>query len=181
MSAPIFITAVGCLSVAQAPAWPGQDRFRGQVFHTAQWPHEEPDLTGKRVGVVGTGSSAIQAIPLLAERAERLYVFQRTATFSLPARNAPTDPAAERELKANYPALRDKARHSPIGNFWDLPVKSALEVTEEEREETFERFWAEGSSASSSHSTTLAAVWRPTRWPPTSCGPRSPNRSRTPR
>jgi cation diffusion facilitator CzcD-associated flavoprotein CzcO len=141
-----FITAVGCLSIATAPQWPGQAEFRGQVIHTSSWPEEEPDLTGKRVGVVGTGSSAIQAIPLIAERADELIVFQRTASFSLPARNAPTDPEEERRIKASYEELRERARTSPIGNFWDMPTKSALEVSAEEREETFEKFWQAGSA-----------------------------------
>jgi cation diffusion facilitator CzcD-associated flavoprotein CzcO len=141
-----FITAVGCLSIAKAPEWPGQSEFRGRVIHTSSWPEEEPDLTGKRVGVVGTGSSAIQAIPLIAERARELIVFQRTASFSLPARNAPTDPEDERSVKASYEDLRERARTSPIGNFWSMPTKSALEVSAEEREETFEDFWQAGSS-----------------------------------
>ena len=141
-----FITAVGCLSIAQVPAWQGQDRFRGSVFHTAQWPEVEPDLAGKRVGVIGTGSSAIQAIPILAERAQELFVFQRTASFSLPARNEPMNPQDEQRVKATYGELRHKARHSPYGNFWDLPEQSALDVAAEEREQTFERFWEAGSS-----------------------------------
>lgn len=141
-----FITAVGCLSIATTPTWPCQDEFRGEVFHTSAWPAVEPDLRDKRVGVVGTGSSAVQAIPIIAQQAKQLFVFQRTASFSIPARNAPTNPSAEWRVKSHYEELRQRARTSPIGNFWDLPTKSALEVSVEEREETFEQFWGAGSA-----------------------------------
>jgi cation diffusion facilitator CzcD-associated flavoprotein CzcO len=141
-----FITAVGCLSIATAPTWPCQDEFRGEVFHTSAWPAVEPDLRDKRVGVVGTGSSAVQAIPIIAQQAKQLFVFQRTASFSIPARNAPTNPLEECRVKAHYEELRQRARTSPIGNFWNLPTKSALEVSVEEREETFEQFWGAGSA-----------------------------------
>ena len=141
-----FLTAVGCLSLAATPAWPGQEHFRGQILHTSAWPEQEPDLTGKRVGVVGTGSSAIQAIPLIADRAAELIVFQRTASFSLPARNAPIDVGAEREVKANYADLRERARASSFGTFSEPPTESALATTPERRNEVFEQFWQAGSS-----------------------------------
>ena len=84
--------ATGCLSARNTPDFPGIDRYRGQHFHTGDWPEEGVDLAGKRVGIIGTGSTAIQAIPILAEESGHLFVFQRTPNFSMPARNTPMDP-----------------------------------------------------------------------------------------
>jgi cation diffusion facilitator CzcD-associated flavoprotein CzcO len=92
LTARFLITAVGCLSSANIPNMPGLDSFGGQWFHTGQWPHEGVDFSGKRVGVIGTGSTGIQAIPVIAEQAAHLTVFQRTANYSIPARNAPLTP-----------------------------------------------------------------------------------------
>ena len=97
-----FVMATGCLS---APNWPkidGLDSFAGPTYHTALWPHEKVDFTGQRVGVIGTGSSAIQSIPHIAREAKHLTVFQRTANYAIPAHNAPLDPKREREIKAHY-------------------------------------------------------------------------------
>ena len=88
--AKYLITAVGCLSTANVPKIPGLDSFKGQWFHTGQWPHDGVDFTGKRVGQIGTGSTGIQAAPVIAETAAHLTVFQRTANYSVPARNAPS-------------------------------------------------------------------------------------------
>jgi len=88
VTARFFVLATGCLSNAKMPDIKGLDRFKGKVYHTGHWPHEEVDFTGLRVGVIGTGSSAIQSVPLIAEQASQLTVFQRTANFSIPARNA---------------------------------------------------------------------------------------------
>ena len=88
VSAKFFVLATGCLSNAKMPDIKGLDRFKGKVYHTGHWPHEEVDFTGLRVGVIGTGSSAIQSVPIIAEQASQLTVFQRTANFSIPARNA---------------------------------------------------------------------------------------------
>ena len=98
--------ATGCLSEANAPALPGLDDFTGQVLHTGRWPHEPVDLTGKRVGVIGTGSSGIQAIPEIAKVAASVTVFQRTPNYSIPAGNAPLTPEAQAELKADYAGIR---------------------------------------------------------------------------
>ena len=105
VSARFCIMATGCLSTAQVPKLPGLDTFQGRRYHTGHWPHEGVDFTGQRVGVIGTGSSAIQSIPLIAEQAAHLYVFQRTPNFSVPARNAPLDPEFERRVKADYADL----------------------------------------------------------------------------
>ena len=95
VSAQFCIMATGCLSTAQVPPFKGLDTFAGRWYHTGHWPHEGVDFTGQRVGVIGTGSSAIQSIPLIARQAASLVVFQRTPNFSIPARNAPMDPEHE--------------------------------------------------------------------------------------
>jgi cation diffusion facilitator CzcD-associated flavoprotein CzcO len=105
-STRFLITAVGCLSSANLPRIPGLDSFTGQWFHTGQWPHEGVDFTGKRVGLIGTGSTGIQAVPVIAEQAAHLTVFQRTANYSVPARNAPFDPEHQARIKADYPTIR---------------------------------------------------------------------------
>ena len=107
--------ATGCLSAAQVPAFPGLETFAGRWYHTGHWPHEGVDFTGQRVGVIGTGSSAIQSIPIIARQAAHLFVFQRTPNFSVPARNAPLDPEYERRVKANYAEYRRRARESRVG------------------------------------------------------------------
>ena len=96
VAAQFCIMATGCLSAAQVPAFPGLESFEGTWYHTGHWPHEGVDFTGRRVGVIGTGSSAIQSIPIIARQAAHLFVFQRTPNFSVPARNAPLDPDDER-------------------------------------------------------------------------------------
>ena len=91
LEARFCIMATGCLSAANKPNIAGADDFRGPTYHTGEWPHETVDFTGKRVGVIGTGSSAIQAIPIIAQQAQHLTVFQRTPNFSVPAHNQALD------------------------------------------------------------------------------------------
>src|SRR5262247_4054807 len=91
VTARFCIMATGCLSTTQLPKLPGRDTFKGMTYHTGRWPHEGVDFTGQRVGVIGTGSSAIQSIPIIARQAAHLLVFQRTPNFSIPAHNAPLD------------------------------------------------------------------------------------------
>ncbi len=143
-SAKFLITAVGCLSAAQKPNIKGLETFEGKWYHTGHWPHEGVDFTGKRVGLVGTGSSGIQATPVIAEQAAHLTVFQRTPNFTVPARNAPMTAEFQREVKANYDAIVRKTRESFAGMPYDFSDKSALEVTEEERRRTFDKFWEKG-------------------------------------
>jgi cation diffusion facilitator CzcD-associated flavoprotein CzcO len=145
VSAQFFILGVGCLSASKRPEIPGLERYRGSWYHTGHWPHEGVDFTGQRVGVIGTGSSGIQSIPLIAEQAEHLTVFQRTPNFSLPAKNAPLDPEFIRELKARYPAHRQDARESAFGVPSELPEHSALDVDPEERWETYGKGFDKGS------------------------------------
>jgi cyclohexanone monooxygenase len=148
-TARFCIMATGNLSTPRTPNYPGLESFKGKWYHTGLWPQEGVDFTGLRVGVIGTGSSGVQSIPIIARQAKHLYVFQRTANFSLPARNAPMDPAKERIHKAHYPESRRAAFDTPFGIAgYPPPVKSALEATDEERHRLYEAKWAEGGSIS---------------------------------
>ncbi|TDF62623.1 NAD(P)/FAD-dependent oxidoreductase [Cupriavidus sp. L7L] len=144
VSARYFIVATGCLSVGNVPDIKGRDTFAGPSYHTGDWPHEGVDFTGKRVAVIGTGSSAIQSIPMIAQQAERLYVFQRTPNFSLPARNQPITDGQDREIKAGYAQRRRTARYNSGGVNRIDPTVGALQVSPEEREAEYERKWQEG-------------------------------------
>ncbi|GAA0930781.1 NAD(P)/FAD-dependent oxidoreductase [Pseudonocardia zijingensis] len=139
-----LITAVGCLSTANVPRIPGLDAFDGRWFHTGNWPHDGVDFTGLRVGVIGTGSTGIQAIPVIAEQAAHLTVFQRTANYSVPARNGPMDPAFQREVKAGYAEIRRRQRESTNGHPFDVEPRSALSVPEDERRSRYEAAWRRG-------------------------------------
>ena len=148
-TARFCIMATGNLSTPRTPNYPGLESFKGEWYHTGLWPHEGVDFTGLRVGVIGTGSSGVQSIPIIAKQAKHLYVFQRTANFSLPARNAPLDPDKESAHKAQYPERRLAAYDTPFGIAgYPAPVKSALDATKEERLRAYEGKWAEGGSIS---------------------------------
>ena len=138
------VMALGCLSAANLPDFKGRDSFEGPTYHTGHWPHEGVDLAGKRVAVIGTGSSAIQSIPVLAREAAHLTVFQRTANYSIPAHNRPLEPDFVAEVKAHYPELRARARSMPSGIDLDYRPLPALATPEEERKAEFERRWAHG-------------------------------------
>ncbi len=144
VSARFCIMATGCLSDARLPDLPGRESFAGRWYHTGRWPHEGVDFTGQRVGVIGTGSSAIQSIPIIATQAARLVVFQRTPNYSVPARNAPLDPEYERRVKAGYAEFRRQARESRVGFVVERSGDSALAVAPEEREREYERRWRRG-------------------------------------
>jgi cyclohexanone monooxygenase len=142
--AQFCITAVGCLSAANRPPFEGLDDFHGPVYHTGEWPHEDVDFSGLRVGVIGTGSSAIQAIPMIADQAKTLTVFQRTPNYAVPAWNEKLDPEYVQRVKADYPGLRAKARARPTGFYFPFNMQSALDATPEEREQQYEAQWARG-------------------------------------
>ncbi len=144
VSARYCITAVGCLSAPHTPQFKGLDSFAGQIYHTSQWPHEGVDFTGKRVGVIGTGSTGIQAIPQIAKQAEHVTVFQRTPNYSIPAHNRPLTSEEKASIKANYRQLRQMDRESPIGLTLNYGTQSALEVTPEERQKRLEERWEIG-------------------------------------
>ena len=138
------IMATGCLSTANTPSFPGGDAFLGERYHTGRWPHETVDFTGKRVGVIGTGSSAVQSVPEIARQAKHLTVFQRTPNYMVPAQNRPLDPESQRAIKADYATLRARAKRSRSGIDIVFNETSALEVTPEERNREYEARWAKG-------------------------------------
>jgi cyclohexanone monooxygenase len=113
--APFCVMATGCLSAPVVPDLPGRDRFEGRILQTSRWPQERVEFAGQRVGLVGTGSSGVQSTPVIAAEASHLYVFQRTATFTMPALNRPLDAETQRSVKDNYEELRRKQRDSPLG------------------------------------------------------------------
>ncbi|WP_160119978.1 flavin-containing monooxygenase [Rhodovarius lipocyclicus] len=141
------VMATGCLSSTRLPEFPGLESFRGKTYHTGQWPHGGVDFTGQRVGVVGTGSSAIQAIPVIAEQAEHLFVFQRTPNFSIPAHNRPIDEAYERSWKDRYAERRQQARQMRTGIDYPINQASALELEKAERDRVYEERWQLGSTS----------------------------------
>jgi cyclohexanone monooxygenase len=144
VSANYCITAVGCLSTPNTPNFPGLNSFQGLVYHTGQWPHEDVNFTGKRVGIIGTGSTGIQIIPQIAKQAAHLTVFQRTPNFSVPAHNRPLTPEEKASIKANYRQLRQTDRESRIGLTLDYSEQLAVEVSPEERQKRFEEVWEVG-------------------------------------
>lgn len=144
LTARFLISAVGCLSAANVPNLKGLEDFEGRRVHTGKWPIGGVDFTGQRVAMIGTGSTGIQAAPVIAAEADHLTVFQRTANFSIPARNAPLSPERCAEVKADYPAIAAKLRASQAGFPYEMSMRSALEVSEEERNSVYERLWQEG-------------------------------------
>ena len=139
-----YVMATGCLSVPKEPDIPGANRFRGGVYVTGRWPHEPVDFTGQRVAVIGTGSSGIQSIPLIAEQASQLTVFQRTPNFSVPAHNGPVRPERRAALEADRATYRANAKYSRGGIPAAPSEFSALASSPEVRRERFEAAWAKG-------------------------------------
>jgi cation diffusion facilitator CzcD-associated flavoprotein CzcO len=129
LTARYCVLAVGNLSRAKPPPFPGLESFRGQWYHTARWPAEGADLKGQRVGIVGTGSTAIQALPQIARQADRVQVFQRTPNYSMPARNRPLPTSELREVVQGYPARRRAAEQSAAGVPIAPPQLAALDVS----------------------------------------------------
>jgi cation diffusion facilitator CzcD-associated flavoprotein CzcO len=142
--AKFLITAVGCLSTANIPKFPGLVDFKGDWYHTGQWPHEGVDFTGKRVGMIGTGSTGIQAAPVIAAAAEHLTVFQRTANYSVPARNGPLAPEFRQYIKQHPDEIRLITRETLNGMAFRIEQRLAVETPPEEREEIYEAAWERG-------------------------------------
>jgi len=143
-SASWLIMATGCLSESKAPELPGLESYQGPTYHTGHWPHEGVDFTGMKVGVIGTGSSGIQSIPIIAQQASELTVFQRTPNFSMAAGNRPLSDDEIAEMKGTYRDWRDAQRHSAFGVPHPPATESALEVSEEERQRRYEEGWDKG-------------------------------------
>jgi cyclohexanone monooxygenase len=147
--APFCIMATGNLSLPRVPPFRGLESFEGNWYHSGLWPEQGVDFSGRRVGVIGTGSSGIQMIPIIAEQAEHLFVFQRTANFSVPAENRPITPELDRRHKEKYRYWRDEARRTPFGIAGHPPpTRSALEDTAEERERVYQEKWGTGGNIS---------------------------------
>jgi cyclohexanone monooxygenase len=145
VTAAYVVLATGCLSNARMPDIKGLKDFKGEVYHTGHWPHHAVDFTGKRVAVIGTGSSAIQSVPVIAAQASHLTVFQRTANFSIPARNAPLTPEEREAFRANYPEIRRIAREEMRnGIYQEIPDRGALDDGDNERRAKYETRWSRG-------------------------------------
>jgi len=145
VSARFCIMATGCLSAPNEPRFPGQDDFKGTIYHTSRWPHGGVDFTGLRVGVIGTGSSAIQSIPVISGQAAQVTVFQRTPNYSVPAHNGPLDPGIAADWKSRRAQRRAEQRASHAGFIaHDANDQSALAVDEAERQAIFEERWRRG-------------------------------------
>ena len=144
LTARFLIMATGCLSEPRLPAIAGLDDFRGRILQTSRWPHEPVDFSGQRVAVIGTGSSGIQCIPLIAAQADHLTVFQRTPNFSVPAHNAPLDPLARQAVMDGYPQFRRALRESATSLMPDAQLPSAMELAADERERRYHAAWQAG-------------------------------------
>ena len=143
-SATFLITAVGCLSAANVPNIPGLETFKGRWVHTGQWPHDGVDFSGKRVGLIGTGSTGIQAAPVIAETAAHLCVFQRSPTYSVPAKNAPLTPEFKRYVRENAAAIRRAKEASSSGHTFQNSERLALRTPPAERQALYEAAWTKG-------------------------------------
>jgi cation diffusion facilitator CzcD-associated flavoprotein CzcO len=144
LRAQFLITAVGCLSSANVPNIPGRDSFAGEWFHTGAWPHEGVDFNGKRVGIVGTGSTGIQAIPVITEQAAHVTVFQRTANYSLPANNAPLTDEFKQYAKAHADEIYTVMTTNGNGHPFHVAPRKAVETAPEELEDIYETAWQKG-------------------------------------
>jgi cyclohexanone monooxygenase len=145
VTARFMVLATGCLSNARKPDIRGLDGFKGKVYHTGHWPHEPVDFTGQRVAVIGTGSSGIQSVPVIAEQASQLTVFQRTANFSIPARNAVLTEEERNWFRQNYPQIRRFAREEARnGIYTEIPERGALDDGDNERRSKYEARWQRG-------------------------------------
>jgi len=143
-----LILATGNLSTPNTPNIEGISNFKGKIYHTGAWPEKMPEFKGRKVGIIGTGSSGVQSIPVISETAKELLVFQRTANFSLPARHSKLPENKRENYKKNYKKYRDLAQNSSFGIAkYQPPTKSAFDVNEDERNEIYESAWQEGGQA----------------------------------
>lgn len=143
--AQFLICALGTLSQAHTPDIAGFERFTGECYHTGHWPHDKVEFSGKRVAIIGTGSSAIQTIPVIAREAKHLTVFQRTPQFSIPAGNRPIDVELMRQARENWPAVRARMMKSPMGSPYPAPDLVSRDHNAEQRQAMFEQHWRRGS------------------------------------
>ena len=146
VTARFFIMATGCISTTQVPSIKGLNNYKGNTYHTGNWPHEEVNFAGQNIAVIGTGSSGIQSIPVLAEQANNLTVFQRTPNYSIPSQNEPMTNKYEQSWKDVYTARRKEMRYSAHGSLKDLNNVPALSVDEEQRQKLYSERWAIGGT-----------------------------------
>lgn len=146
VSASFLIMATGCLSAARMPDFPAMADFGGRILHTGHWPKDEVSFEGRRVAVIGTGSSGIQVIPQIAARAAHLTVFQRTANFSIPAWNRILPAEEQAQFKKDYDAYRARARDTRSGILYEYAQQGTFEVTEAARQAEYERRWRTGGA-----------------------------------
>ena len=145
VEAQFLICASGALSAANSPDIPGIKTFVGDCYHTGRWPqHRKVDFTGKRVAVLGTGSSGVQSIPIIARECKHLTVLQRTPQYTVPAGNRPVDPAFIANARSTWPDIKRRMRVTPFGSPFIASTIRAMEHTPEQRQEVYERFWQEG-------------------------------------
>ncbi|MFG6117858.1 flavin-containing monooxygenase [Thalassobacillus sp. B23F22_16] len=144
VSAKYFITGIGCISSANVPNIKGLNDFEGQAYHTGHWPHEKVDFTGKRVGVIGTGSSGIQSIPVIAKEAAHLTVFQRTPQYSVPAQNYTYTKEFVEEVKDNYSEIRRQMQETVAGLRFEFGEQSVLDDSPEVRRQKLQEGWEKG-------------------------------------
>ena len=145
VSAQFLIMGTGGLSVPMLPPFPGRERFKGQIVHTAQWPKEGVDLKGKRVGVIGTGATGIQVIQTIADQVGHLTVFQRTPNYTIPMRNPKYDDADRAELRSRYPDLKKRVHGTFAGFDYDFDSTDFLSLSPEERQNKMQALWDDGS------------------------------------
>lgn len=160
-AAQFLLCATGCLSAVNRPDIPGAETFSGEVYFTAAWPREDPELRGKRVGLIGTGSSGIQVAPIIAATADHLVVFQRSANYTIPMPNRPWSAEEQREIQEQYPERRRVSAYAAAGTPHGTYHKNALDTDDHERSEALWKRWREGG--------VLFAKTFPTR--PATCPP----------
>ena len=144
-TARYFVSCSGMLSAPVVPPFPGHERFKGQIAHTARWPREGLALAGKRVGVIGTGATGIQVIQTIASEVAELKVFQRTAQYAVPMRNDHYDASAFAQWRARYPQIREKVHHTFAGFGFDFELPPYRSLSATQRREALETLWADGS------------------------------------
>ena len=141
--AHFVISAVGILSATHLPNIPGIDTFKGQSFHTSRWPHERVNFAGKRVGIIGTGATAVQLIPEIAKDVGHLTVFQRTPNYCAPLRNSRIDAETQKHIKATYPQIFQKCRDTFAAFMQDFDPRRTFDLTKEERHAFYEEIWSQ--------------------------------------
>ena len=144
ISTRFLVMATGCLSKPLEPRFKGLEQYRGARYQTSRWPHEGVDFTGKRVGIIGTGSSAIQALPIIAQQADHLYVFQRTPQYAIPAWNRALTDEEMRHAQETYDEIRRLVRQSEVGIAYASPDHGAKEASAESLRQQLEFAWARG-------------------------------------